>query len=104
MKWLIFSLPVKIMEIYPIPWWRINQNAPKINLVMDTTPKDIGYAKYEMEFNSKLKENTVLFFWSHYKNFAVCIFRFEAKDKRNFFSHDKFKYRLINSDFMLLLL
>ncbi|MCX7973512.1 MAG: hypothetical protein N3B16_03330 [Candidatus Aminicenantes bacterium] len=30
---------------------------PKSTLVMEGTPADIGYVKYDMEFNSKMKEN-----------------------------------------------
>lgn len=33
---------------------------PKSNLVMEGTPADIGYVKYDMEFNSKMKENIYL--------------------------------------------
>lgn len=34
---------------------------PITNLVMEGTPQDIGYAKMEIEFKSKLKEHSVLF-------------------------------------------
>lgn len=33
---------------------------PKSTLVMEGTPTDIGYVKYDMEFNSKMKENLYL--------------------------------------------
>ncbi len=33
---------------------------PKSNLVMEGTPADIKYVKYDMEFNSKMKENVFL--------------------------------------------